>query len=401
MGKRRRILAMMLFLLMVISPAASLAKEDIVIPEFNYTKKPLPDLPAFQFVEDLKAGWNLGNTFDASNANHVKNELAYESAWVGVKTDKKVFEALKNAGFGAVRIPVSWHNHVSGEDFTISAPWLARVKEVVDLALDMGLYVILNTHHDNEKGFYYPDEAHFETSSKYIKAIWSQVAPVFKEYDERLVLESMNEPRLSGTDIEWWLNPEDPRSAEAVQCINKLNQVFVDTVRASGGYNVTRYLLVPGYAASVQGCMHPEFQMPRDADGVEHSLLLSVHAYTPYEFALQAPGEGEKRDRFEADNPLHIMEIASFMDQVHNKFTPLNVPVVIGEFGARDKNGNLQSRVDFTAAYVALARARGITCFWWDNHGFQGGGELFGLLNRYDFEFRHPEIVEAMIRNAR
>lgn len=399
MDNLRRICALILILLVITGLAFGLAKEEIMIPELNYTKKPLPDLASYKFVEQLKAGWNLGNTFDASNAAHVSNELDYEKAWVGVLTDPKVFAALQEAGFGAVRIPVSWHNHVD-TDFRVSAPWLARVKEVVDAALDSGLSVILNTHHDIEMGFLYPDEAHLDNSMRYMEAIWSQVAPVFRDYDERLVLESMNEPRLAGTEIEWWLNPEDPRSAEAVRCINRLNQVFVDTVRKAGGHNATRYLLVPGYAASVQGCMHPEFAMPKDAEGVKDRLLLSVHAYTPYEFALQAPGQGEKRDSFDAKNPFHVMEIASFMDEVFNKFTPLNVPVIIGEFGARDKNGNLQSRVDFTAAYVALARARGFTCFWWDNHGFKGGGELFGILNRYTFDFTYPEIVQAMIGNA-
>jgi len=88
------------------------------------------------------------------------------------------------------------------------------------------------------------------------------------------------------------------------------------------------------------------------------------------------------------------------MDALYNKFTPLNIPLVIGEFGARDKNGNLQSRVDFAAAYAALARARGITCIWWDNHSFDGDGELFGLLDRNIFEFKYPQIVKAIILNA-
>ena len=137
---------------------------------------------------------------------------------------------------------------------------------------------------------------------------------------------------------------------------------------------------MPGYAASVQGCLHEDFMMPREQEGVTDRLLLSVHAYSPYDFALQDPRDKGSRDVFRADSPLDVQEIALFMDQVYSKFVPLNIPVVIGEFGCRDKNGNLQSRVDFTAAYVALARARaspvlvGQPCFSRGRRGLRAAG---------------------------
>lgn len=400
--KNTRFLALTLICLLILSTmAAFAAQEDIVIPELHFAQKEIPDLPSYQFVKNLAAGWNLGNTFDANNAHHLRNELDYESAWVGVKTQPEIFSALKAAGFQTVRIPVSWHNHVTGPGHQISAPWLERVKQVVDMALAEDLYVILNTHHDIEEDYLYPDEKHLDSSLAYMKAIWTQVSETFKDYDERLIMESMNEPRLKGTKLEWWLNAEDPRSAEAVRCINQLNQLFVDTVRASGGQNAQRYLLVPGYAASVQGCLHEDFEMPKEPQGAKDRLLLSVHAYTPYDFALQDPKEKESKDHFSADNAFDVQAIAVFMDQLYEKFVPLKTPIIIGEFGARDKGGNLQARVDFTAVYVALARARGITCVWWDNHGFKGDGELFGILDRHKHTFVHPEIVEAMIRYAK
>ncbi len=380
--------------------ASTITKEDIKVPKMSFAQKALPDLQSFQFVRDLKVGWNLGNTFDANNVPGIREELSYEKAWTGVLTDPRVFDALRQAGFGAVRIPVSWHNHVSGTDFTLSPAWLARVREVVDSALAQGLFVILNTHHDVAKEFIYPDDEHLESSKHYLGAVWGQLAREFTGYDDRLIMESMNEPRLAGTDIEWNLKPNDPRSGEAVRCINALNQLFVDTVRLSGGMNATRYLLVPGYAASVQGVLHKEFMMPKDTAGNQNRLLMSVHAYTPYAFALQSPADPGSRDTFSAGNPLDMNEIATFMDSLYEKSLALKVPVVIGEFGARDKGGNLQARVDFTAAYSALARARGFTCFWWDNHAFKGNGELFGILDRKTFAFVHPEIAEALISNA-
>ena len=396
--KWRRALA--LVCLMILSGAAAAAQEAPMIPELHFAGKEIPDLPSYRFVRGLAAGWNLGNTFDASNVPRLRDELDYESAWAGVKTAPEVFQALKAAGFQTVRIPVSWHNHVSGADHRISPPWLARVRQVVDMALAEGLHVILNTHHDVEEAYLYPDEAHLGSSSTYLRAVWAQLAEAFAQYDERLIMESMNEPRLKGTGLEWWLDPEDPRSGEAVRCVNRLNQVFVDTVRAAGGENARRYLMVPGYAASVQGCLHEDFLMPREPQGLKDRLILSVHAYTPYPFALQDPREKGSRDRFSADSPFDVQEIAAFMDQLYSRFAPLHIPIVIGEFGARDKGGNLQSRVDFTAVYVALARARGIPCVWWDNHAFQGDGELFGILDRRSFRIVYPQIVRAMIRHA-
>jgi endoglucanase len=398
--RRIKFSALLLILLMIIACGAiALAKEEITVPRLSFTQKAVPDLESFRFVRDLKVGWNLGNTFDAVNVDWAKDDLAYERAWTGVLTDPQIFDSLKEAGFCAVRIPVSWHNHVTGDDFTISPAWLARVKEIVDVALDRGLCVILNTHHDIAREFIYPDTAHLESSKRYLGAIWRQVSETFKGYDKRLIMESMNEPRLAGTKNEWQLDPNDPGCRDAVLCINALNQYFVDVVRTSGGENADRFLIVPGYAASVQGCMHSAFAMPEDS-GTADRLLLSVHAYTPYSFALQSAGEAGSRDVFSKDNPFDVNEIAVFMDSLYTKSIALNVPVVIGEFGARDKNGNLQSRVDFTAVYAALARARGFSCFWWDNYSFTGSGELFGILDRKTFEFVHPQIIDALISNA-
>ena len=171
-----------------------------------------------------------------------------------------------------MRIPVSWHNHVDA-DFVIDANWLARVREVIGYALDAGLFVIVNTHHDIDPAFIYPDEAHLESSKAYLTAIWSQLAEAFRDTDERLIFESLNEPRLKGTNLEWWLNPGDARSVEAVRCINVLNQAFVDTVRASGGENTQRYLLVPGYGASLDGATHRDFELPADTATNRHHRI--------------------------------------------------------------------------------------------------------------------------------
>lgn len=372
-------------------PDQILGDATIDVPAFTVDQYSIPESEALQFAEDLKLGWNLGNTFDAVDCN-VTNELDYEKAWCGQFTTIDHLAAIKAAGFNTIRIPVSWHNHVD-ENFQISDVWMTRVKEVVDWAIACDLYVIVNTHHDVSADYYYPDTAHLESSKQYLTAIWSQMAEAFKDYDDSLILESLNEPRLVGTSYEWWLDKNNAECQDAVACINTLNQLFVDTVRASGGNNATRYLMVPGYGASVDGACNDNFVLPTDT--AANRLIVSVHAYTPYNFALNTLGTGE----FSVNNQLNCKEISDFMDRLYAKFIANGVPVVIGEFGALNKD-NEQARVEFAAYYVAAARARGITCCWWDNNAFTGSGENFGLLFRASGTFTYPKIVKALVQYA-
>jgi len=367
---------------------------NIVIPQISIYRFDVPQSEALAFTQGLKIGWNLGNTFDATHDGYVRDEMSIESMWVGVKTTEAMIEAVRAAGFNTLRIPVSWHNHVSGDDFIISEAWLARVQEVVDWAIERDMYVILNTHHDVYPQYYYPSNEHYATAEKYITSIWTQLCARFADYDEHLIFESMNEPRMKDTSIEWWFDAPDPKGLEGAECVNRLNQAFVDTVRASGGKNAGRYLMVPGYCAAPGFACADYFRLPKDS--AVDRLIVSVHAYTPYSFALEEGGT----DKFNPVGAASIREIATFMNDLYKKFIQNGIPVVIGEFGARDKGGNLQSRVDFAAYYTASASARGIPCCWWDNHAFRGNGELFGLLNRRTLEWEHPQIVEALMQYA-
>jgi endoglucanase len=130
-------------------------------------------------------------------------------------------------------------------------------------------------------------------------------------------------------------------------------------------------------------------------DTVENRIIVSVHAYTPYDFALNGAGTGE----FEI-NSTFSRQIPLFLNTLYEYYVAKGIPVVVGEFGARDKGGNLQARVHFASYYVFHATNRGIICCWWDNHGFQGDGELFGLMDRKTATWKYPEIVEAMLLNA-
>ena len=376
-------------------------ESGITVPQVEIASDNIPDTEAMEFVKSMKAGWNLGNTMDAFNGNGNAG-LSSEQCWGNPATTKEMVTELKNAGFETLRIPVTWHNHLEKEEgsdaFTISSEWLDRVQEIVDYAYDNEMYIILNIHHDTDVEFYYPDSDHYDQSENYIRTIWEIVAEKFRDYDQHLIFESMNEPRLVGNSYEWNFQSSSIECKDSADCINKLNQVFVDVVRASGGNNAERYLMVPGYSASLAGVTTDLFVLP--ADSAENKLIVSTHAYTPYNFALQAPTEGGSTDSFPAEGGQGRKDIDYLVDSLYQKFVSQGIPVVMGEYGARDKNNNLQDRVNFYAYYVAAARAKGITCCVWDNGAFAGNGELFGLMDRRKCEWAYPEVVKAIMTYA-
>lgn len=399
MRKTRWFIVLVLILGMVSCSCAGTAgslTEEITVPVIaNMKKNFVPETEAMALVKDIKCGWNLGNTFDAYDGYTRHSEgTRMETSWVGAVTTEKLIAAVKDAGFNAVRIPVSWHNHVDEND-RIDAEWIGRVREVVSWALDRGIYVIVNVHHDNDERWFYPDQEHFERSAAYLTAVWTQMAEAFADCGDHLILESMNEPRLVGTAWEWSWDPSSPECLEAADCINRLNQLFVDTVRAADGNNAERWLSVPAYCAAPWYTVDDAFVLPEDPAG---RLIVASHAYTPYNFALNT-GSDDKTFDLDTDEDKKS-EITWFLDALYKRFVAKGVPVLMDEFGALDKGGNLQDRVNFTAWYVASASARGITCFWWDNHIFTGSGERFGLINRRTCEWVYPDIVSAVMKNC-
>ena len=400
--KIRKITALLLALALcagicAVTAEPALQAEGIVVPVIGDIKQfEIPDNDAMALLRDMKCGWNLGNTFDAHNGYTMYSAgTGMETIWTGAKTTRELITAVKEAGFNTIRIPVSWHNHTD-RDNQIDAEWMNRVKQVAGWALDLGMYVIVNVHHDNDPAYLYPDTVHYDRSAAYLSAVWSQMAEAFRDCDEHLILESMNEPRLSGTQYEWNWNNSAAECRLAAKYINQLNQLFVDTVRASGGNNATRYLLVPAYAANPSNAADQAFQLPEDP--ADNRIIVEVHAYTPYNFALNT---NSTDSTFDLDREVNKKsEIASFMNVLYGRFIRNGIPVLIDEFGAIDKGGNLQDRVNFTAWYVSSASARGITCVWWDNGAFSGPGERFGLINRKTAKWTYPEITEAILANC-
>ncbi len=351
---------------------------------------------ALAFVRKLRLGWNLGNTMDATNSMTTGANLNLESSWSGIKTTPEMIDTIKEAGFKSVRIPVSWHNHVD-KDYNIAAPWLARVKTIVDYVISRDMYCIINIHHDNQKEYIYPTTDYLEQSKNYVKRIWEQVGETFKDYDDHLIFESLNEPRLVGTTNEWYLS-DNEMCHDAVRCINELNQVFVDTIRSQDGNNADRYLLVPGYAAQWGAATDDEFVIPQDS--ADNKILIECHAYSPENFCLTAPTESNSTNLFNEFNNGSTSGINQMMFKLKKAFIDKGIGVVIDEFGSRDKDGNTADRANHAGFYVKKAREFGITCFLWDNNLFTGSGERFGLLDRKSNTIRYPEIMQALVENC-
>ena len=221
------------------------------------------DLSQYEMVEAMGAGWNLGNTLEANS-----NGTPSETVWGNPKASSALMKLIKDSGFKTIRIPVSYLSKIgSAPDYKIDADWLARVKEVVDMALAEDLYVITNIHGDGYHGvtggwLLCDAQNQTEIKAKY-KAVWQQIASTFKDYDEHLIFESMNEV-FDGTYE--WQNPGVPYpNANYYQNINDYNQIFVETVRPISLNNAKRWLLIPGWNTDIDLTSEAKgFKIPED-----------------------------------------------------------------------------------------------------------------------------------------
>lgn len=361
----------------------------------------MKDISATEVTKLMGTGWNLGNTLDATNGRSLNSE----TSWGQPKTTKQMIDGLVKSGIKTIRIPVSWSNHISDSSYTIDPAWMARVKEIVDWAISDGMYVILNCHHDNYKSEtgltagkgYYPNEKNYDNSEQFITNVWAQVAMAFNNgYDEHLIFETMNEPRLAGTASEWVFKASDSKCDESAKVINKLNQVALDVIRGTGGNNAKRFVMVPGYVASPDSVLSNAFQLPQDS--AEQKLIVSVHMYTPYIFAGQSPGTANF-------TPTIQNQFTTVFKKLNTKFVSNGVGVVIGEYGAVNKN-NTDQRVNWFSAYIKYSQMQNIPAVLWDNgnwevkEGSKDYNEKFGFYNRNTQTWYFPEILDAIIKEV-
>lgn len=339
---------------------------------------------AFEITEDMGLGWNLGNSFDAYDNRVDKMGLESETTWGNPKTTNEMLDAVKAKGFNTIRVPVTWYQHVD-ENYTIDEAWLTRVKEVVDYCYNNGMYVILNLHHEEPYQNRSTLGADYEEITKYVSTLWGQLADTFKDYDQHLIFETMNEPRATGTDHEWW----GPTNDE-VDTINKINADALEVIRKAGGQNETRLVMMPGYCASSDVSMMSKVIIPDD-----DFVAASVHAYSPYNFAMDATYTGH--DTFTEANK---NELVNIMDGIRKTFSDKDIPVVLGEFSSSNF-GNTEARCDWAEAYLETTKAYGFPCVLWDNN-VEGNneGEAHGYLKRSDctwYEASEP-VIDTMLK---
>lgn len=323
-----------------------------------------------RFAMELGPGWNLANTLDAHGmGSGAGSPQAYETYWGAEPPSPALMQVIASAGFRTLRIPVTWYEHLDAQG-SIEPAWLARVQQAVDWALDAGLTVIVNAHHD---AWYQPDPKVLPAAQAALRSLWGQLCTRFADYDERLLFESMNEPRLIGAAEEW-----TGGTPEARACVNTLNAAFVDTVRASGGRNAKRWLLLPAYAAGVQEVALAALALPDDP-----RVMVSAHVYAPYGFALDAAGTAAWSPTSDADTT----ELAAVFGTLSRLFTCRGIPVVVTEFGALDK-GNETARAAWATYVLRLARQYHIPCLWWDT----------ALLEKGTHVWRYPALLTALTR---
>jgi len=330
------------------------------------------------FVKQLGAGLNLGNTLDVHNLHfETKEPYDFETYWGNPVTSREMLEDIKSAGFDVLRIPVTWYEHVDENDI-IDQVWLDRVRQVADYGLEAGMHVIINAHHDS---WYTPDDEHLPGARERMRTLWSQIAVHFKEYDQMLLFESMNEPRLIGEAEEW-----SGGTSRSREIINELNEIFVRTVRESGGKNDDRYLIIPTYCAKPQEEALEDFRLPEG-----ERIIASVHLYSPYDFTLNMQGT----DEFNHEDPVDTGEIDEIFENLNEYFVIKGIPVIITEFSAIDKK-NEQQRTAWARYVKEKADALGIACVWWDAGPGEEEGKPFPLYNRYTRKWLFPDLLEVL-----
>jgi endoglucanase len=340
----------------------------------------MESMSAADVVSQMRIGWNIGNTMDASASGALPLDPPYkcETAWGNPQVTQELIDAVLDSGFNVIRIPVSWSSHVgAAPDYEITESWMNRVQEIVDYAYNKGAYVILNLHHETWNDPYYDSE---EAICDRMQKIWTQIADRFADYDEHLIFEGQNEPRKQGTSVEWTGGDQ-----EGWDVVNAANAAFVEAVRSAGGSNPYRMLMIPGYAASSSTTALEHIEIPEGDD----RIIVSVHAYTPYNFALNVNGTSSWNN--------DTMDIDQLMSDLKSLFIDKGIPVIIGEFGAMNKE-NEAERAEWATYYLTKAKEIGVPCLWWDNGAFSGSGELFGLFDRTTGEVAYPDLLEAMMK---
>ena len=355
-------------------------------------------LTALEATRLMGNGINLGNTLEACDNNvgiKTNTPLSYETHWGQPKTTQAMIDGMKAAGFDTIRIPVAWMTnatHLYEGDYTIDADYMDRVEEVVRYARKAGMYVIVNDHWDGGwYGMFGSESAETRAlAMEAYKGMWQQIAERFRDYSDYLIFESANEELGSRFDENSPLYCSDSvvtylTDDERYALTNEINQTFVDVVRATGGNNATRFLLIAGYGTNIDQTCDDRFQMPKDT--AVSKLMVSVHYYDPWSYcgassAASATKWGKVSDYEYMDQQLAKM----------TKFTEAGYGVVIGEYGALPCSDGLKDNtLAYHTAFLDTCTKYNLTNCLWD---------CSGLYKRVSQTFADDDIL-AMYQEKR
>lgn len=336
----------------------------------NTAKTGMRKLCPMDFVQDMGSGWNLGNSLDSIGKD--------EAAWGNPATTKAMIDAIAAKGFKTIRIPVTWRFHMGkAPEYTIEKAWMDRVEEVANYAFANDMYVIINTHHENE--WTIPTSNKVDQVSNRLNKVWTQIANRFKDYGDHLIFEPLNETRLEGSPKEWSGGTQENRD-----CINHYQKVCVDAIRATAGNNATRKIMIAPHGASNHPDAIKDLVVPND----DPNTIISIHNYFPSAFCLG--------DRAEWGSSEDVRALKESFDALDDQFISKGRAVVLGEWGSTNSD-NLKARLKHAEYFMREASKHGMCPVWWDN----GGKSDFGIFNRKTLEWFYPEIADLIIERAK
>ena len=314
-------------------------------------------LTSNEIIKNMGLGWNLGNTLEACgdwiNGNTTRQ---YETAWGNPVTTEEIIRGVKSYGFNTIRIPVAWSNLMLA-NYTINPLLLSRVEEVVNYVLNNNMYAIVNIHWD--MGWFATFATEEEEAFKKYNRIWEQISDRFKDYDEHLIFESLNEEGCWEAIWNRWNNDGD--KPKAFDLLYRVNQRFVDIFRSSGGFNPERYLLLAGYCTDIDLTVDDLFVLPKD-----DKILLSVHYYNPSTFTILEEDADWGKSAYYWGTEEEVQNIIKDLQLAKTELVDKGIPIVVGEYGTATKNKDPESVRKWLKTVVETTTEYGMCPCLWD-----------------------------------
>ena len=329
----------------------------------------------------IRVGWNLGNALDTF-PRPGGGEKEGETGWGNPITTKAMIDAVAAKGFNIIRIPVTWFPYVDdANNYRIDPTHLARVRKVVDYAMENQVFAILNLHHENQ--WLIPQWKRYETVKKKYCRIWEQIADYFKDYPDLLLFEAMNEPRIEGAENEW-----EGGTGEVREVLNSLQGEFIKLIRNSDGNNKTRSLLITTAGASAAESALAGLVLPND-----ENVMVSLHIYLPFCFCTTTKENGGTAVWDGTYNSV----LEETFERIDRMILQKGTGVLLTEFGAIAQNNDAEIG-KWIEKLLFEASSHGIKGIWWDNNYEDTPGDSFAIFRRTTCEWIRPDVTACLLK---